>query len=121
MADRLNAVWTIRLGLALAGISIIFIPFVRDLPLAAVTILAGLGVGTVWTNTDALISSLARAGRLGATMGAAGSFKEFGDMIGPLLIGLLSQVFGLTIGFIVCGMLGLLALSLIVVRPSRAL
>jgi MFS family permease len=119
MADRLNAVWTIRIGLALAGISIILIPFVRDLPLAAVTILAGVGVGTVWTNTDALISGLAKTGQLGATMGAAGSFKEFGDMVGPLLIGVISQAFGLPVGFIICGALGLLALGVIMARSRQ--
>ena len=59
------------------------------------------------------MSRLARKGRLGATMGAAGSFKEFGDMIGPILIGVLSQAFGLTTGFIVCGLIGLLSLTLV--------
>jgi len=47
----------------------------------------------------------------------AGSFKEFGDMLGPLLIGLLSQAFGLTIGFVVCGALGLLVLVVITRHP----
>ena len=50
---------------------------------------------------------LAQAGKLGATMGAAGSFKEFGDMIGPLLVGFLSQALGLGTGFVICGVLGL--------------
>jgi MFS family permease len=117
LADRVGPAGTIRAGLALAGVSIIVIPFVRDVPLASVSILAGAGVGTVWTNTDALVSSLAKGGRLGATMGAAGSFKEFGDMLGPLLIGLLSQALGLTVGFVVCGVLGLLALGVITPRP----
>jgi hypothetical protein len=45
------------------------------------------------------VSRLAEAGKLGATMGAAGSFKEFVDMIGPILIGVLSQALGLTWGF----------------------
>jgi MFS family permease len=117
LADRVGPAGTIRAGLALAGVSIIVIPFVRDVPLASVSRLAGAGVGTVWTNTDALVSSLAKGGRLGATMGAAGSFKEFGDMLGPLLIGLLSQALGLTVGFVVCGVLGLLALGVITPRP----
>jgi MFS family permease len=84
--------------------------------LVVVLLLAGAGVGIVWTNTDTWISRLARQGRLGATMGAAGSFKELGDMAGPLAIGLLSQAFGLTAGFIVCGVLGLAALA--IVRPA---
>ncbi len=75
--------------------------------------MAGVGVGTVWTNTDTLMSNLAKEGKLGETMGIAGSFKEFGDMIGPLLIGILSQTFGLSVGFVVCGILGFLSIFLI--------
>ncbi len=118
LADRVSAAWTIRVGLAAAGLGIILVPLVSGVPLGLATVLAGLGVGTVWTNTDAVISRHARAGELGATMGLAGSFKEFGDMIGPLLIGLLSQAFGLTAGFVLCGMLGLGSIALI--RPARS-
>jgi MFS family permease len=80
------------------------------------SILAGFGVGTVWTNTDVVVSQQAQAGKLGSTMGVAGTFKEIGDMLGPLLIGIISQAFGLTIGFVTCGVLGLLALGLIANR-----
>ncbi len=113
LADRINSTLTIRLGLFFAGASIILIPFVTDWLLFAVSILAGIGVGTVWTNTDALVSQQAQSGKLGATMGVAGTFKEIGDMLGPLLIGVVSQAFGLTVGFVACGVLGLLALGLI--------
>jgi MFS family permease len=113
LADRFNAAATIRYGLVLAGACTILFPFVNGALLVAVIILAGVGVGTVWTNTDTLISRLARQGRLGATMGAAGSFKEIGDMAGPLLIGVLSQWLGLPAGFAICGALGLLSVVLI--------
>lgn len=112
LADRAYAVITIRIGLLLSGSSVVLIPFVAGGFLVAASVLAGLGTGIVWTNTDALISRLAEEGRMGATMGAAGSFKELGDMFGPLLIGVLSQVFGLTTGFVVCGLFGLLSLAL---------
>jgi hypothetical protein len=46
-------------------------------------------------------------------MGAAGSFKELGDRIGPLLIGGVSQAFGLPVSFVACGVLGLLSLVFI--------
>lgn len=113
LADRVPAAATIRGGLFLGAGSIVLVPFVEGPALAVVSILAGIGVGTVWTNTDTLVSRLARRGRLGATMGAAGSFKEFGDMIGPILIGLLSQAFGLPTGFVVCGLIGLLSVALV--------
>ena len=116
-ADRYGADSTVRLGLGLAGISVILIPLMEGVALGAVTVLAGIGIGTVWTNTDALVSTLAQQGQMGATMGIAGSFKEFGDMLGPLLIGLLSQAFGLTVGFVICGALGLLVLVVITRHP----
>jgi MFS family permease len=113
LADRTDVTTTIRVGLILAALSIIAAPFVKDLFLILDAILAGIGVGIVWTNTDTLVSKLADEGKLGATMGAAGSFKEFGDMVGPILIGVLSQVLGLSWGFVICGVLGLLSMALI--------
>ncbi len=113
LSDKMEIVPTIGFGLLLSGISLILIPFVSGTALAAVSILAGIGTGTVWTNTDNLISWLAKDGRLGVTMGAAGSFKELGEMLGPILIGIVSQALGLTAGFIICGTLGLLSLGLI--------
>jgi MFS family permease len=113
LADRTDVTTTIRVGLILSAVSIIAAPFVKDVLLIVDAIIAGIGVGIVWTNTDTLVSKLAQEGKLGATMGAAGSFKEFGDMIGPILIGLLSQALGLEWGFVICGVLGLLSIALI--------
>src|SRR5258706_4255328 len=56
LADRIGPAFTIRLGLLLSGVCILLAPFVDGFFLLAVSILAGIGVGTVWTNTDALIS-----------------------------------------------------------------
>ena len=118
LADKTNVTTTIRVGLFLSALSIIAAPFVNDVLLVVDAIIAGIGVGIVWTNTDTLISKLAEEGKLGATMGAAGSFKEFGDMIGPILIGVLSQFLGLAWGFVICGIVGLLSLALIQSKQS---
>jgi len=50
-------------------------------------------------------------GSVAATLGAAGSFREFGDMFGPLVIGLVSQSLGLKVGFIACSALGIVAIA----------
>ena len=113
LADKVDTVTTLKVGLAVGALSIVLVPFVSGAALVVLSIFAGIGVGTVWTNTDTLMSNLAKEGKLGTTMGIAGSFKEFGDMIGPLLIGVLSQAFGLTAGFVVCGLLGLLSVGYI--------
>jgi len=114
LADRFRPERTIYVGLAIAAVAVMSLGLFRDLPLFIVTVAAGLGIGIVWTNTDVLISGWARSGQLGATMGAAGSFKEFGDMLGPLLIGLLAQALGLNVAFAVCGSIGLLSLAFII-------
>lgn len=118
LADRAGAERTVRAGLALSGAAIVLVPFVSGLPLVALCLAAGASIGTVWTNCDALVSSLAEEGELGATMGAAGSFKELGDMAGPLLIGVVSEAFGLPVGFVLCGLLGLAALALVSSRRA---
>jgi MFS family permease len=117
-AERAGTGLTIRIGLAVSALSLIALAVVSGPLFVICSIAAGFGIGIVWTNTDTLVSGLAASGQLGATMGAAGSFKELGDMLGPVTIGLLAQVFGLAAGFIICGVLGLLALTL--VRQPRA-
>lgn len=113
LADRMNIRTTVLAGLLVAALGISAVTFATGFPLALIVVLAGLGVGTVWTNCDALVSSLVDQRRLGASMGAAQSFKEFGDMVGPLLIGLLTQFYGVRVGFVTCGVLALVFLILL--------
>ena len=115
LADKMNIRLTVAVGLALAALSIIAVTFTTGVALVGVAIAAGIGVGTVWTNSDALVGALVDPRKLGASMGAAQSFKEFGDMVGPLLIGALTQAFGVRTGFVSCGTL---ALVLLVVLAS---
>jgi len=109
-ADRLDIRKTVFFGLLLAALAVTAITFTSGPLLIAIVIAAGLGVGTVWTNSDTLVSRIAEPNKLGASIGAAQSFKEFGDMVGPLLIGLLTQFFGVRVGFVSCGVLALVVL-----------
>jgi MFS family permease len=90
--------------------------FASGAALIAIVILAGVGIGT---NSDALVSALAESRKLGASIGAAQSCKEFGDMVGPLLVGLLTQLYGVRTGFVSCGVLALLCV--IPLARTRAL
>jgi MFS family permease len=114
LADRVAVQLTVVIGLLLAAAGIIVVTFTNGIPLIVTIVLAGIGVGTVWTNSDTLVSTLAEDDQLGASIGAAQSFKEFGDMIGPLLIGALIQFFGVRVGFVSCGVLALLLLVVLV-------
>jgi len=114
LADTISTSVTIVGGLALAAFAIILTTFTTGALLLVVIIAAGIGVGTVWTNCDALVGALADKDKLGASMGAAQSFKEFGDMVGPLLVGLITQFYGVRVGFVSCGAVALVCLLLVV-------
>lgn len=113
VADRFGSTHVILAGLVLSAAGIALVPFTAGPGLVAVAMTAGIGVGAVWTTTDAIVSTLASKERLAATLGAAGSFKELGDMLGPLIIGILAQSVGIKSAFVICGALGLLAVGLL--------
>ncbi len=119
LADKIDIRLTVALGLFLAASAIIAITFTTGAALLAIAIAAGLGVGTVWTNSDALVGALVDPRKLGASMGAAQSFKEFGDMVGPLLVGALTQAFGVRVGFVSCGALALMLLSFLAISMKQ--
>jgi len=119
LADKIDIRLTVAVGLTLAALAIIAVTFTIGVALILVAIAAGIGVGTVWTNSDALVSALVDPRKLGASMGAAQSFKEFGDMVGPVLIGALTQAFGVRIGFVSCGALALALLVMLAVITRR--
>ncbi len=118
LADKISIRLTVLIGLLLAALAIILTTFTTGPLLLAVIIAAGIGVGTVWTNCDALVGALADKKQLGASMGAAQSFKEFGDMVGPLLVGLITQFYGVRIGFVSCGSIAVICLLLVVVSGA---
>ena len=113
LSDKVHPLPTVLAGLLLSAVGLLLIPFTSGPGLILLVMAAGTGVGTVWTNTDAMVSNLAQQGQMALALGAAGSFKELGDMLGPLLIGVLSQAFGLKAGFITCGILGLCAIPVL--------
>ena len=110
LSDRFDIRATVLIGLLVAAGAIVVVTFTSGPALIATVIIAGIGIGTVWTNSDALIGASAARGKLGASVGAAQSFKEFGDMVGPLLVGAVTQFFGVRTGFVSCGAIALVAL-----------
>jgi MFS transporter, ACDE family, multidrug resistance protein len=116
LADRYGGKATIIVGLVVSSLSTLFLVFTHGALLVVLIVLGGLGIGVVWTNTDTIVSNLAKSGKLSTSLGTAGSFKEIGDMLGPLSIGAISQFFGLVTGFVACGLMGLIGTGLIMRR-----
>lgn len=118
LADKLEIRTTVLAGLFLAASAIITATFTSGVLLVVVVLLAGIGIGTVWTNSDVLVSKLAKQNQLGASIGAAQSFKECGDMVGPLMAGTVAQFFGVRASFVTCGVLALFCLVPFVSFPA---
>ena len=121
VGDKIDMQTTVVIGLLIAALAIVAITFTSGAILIGISVVAGIGIGTVWTNSDALISMLAKQSQLGASIGAAQSFKEFGDMVGPLLVGLVTQLYGVRAGFVSCGVLALGCLVLLIPSQKRRL
>lgn len=120
LADRFDPRKVMLAGLVLSSLGVLIIPFTAGLALGAACVVGGIGVGTVWTNSDAMVSHLAKRGRTASALGIAGSFKELGDMLGPLLIGALTQAFGLKVSFVTCGLIGLSSILFLGVAAPRS-
>jgi MFS family permease len=119
LADTIEIRTTVIIGLLLAAVAITAITFTSGALLVVVAIVAGIGIGTVWTNTDVLVGALADPERMATSMGVAQSFKELGDMVGPLMVGAITSIWGVRAGFVVCGSVAILLLGLFVlVRPA---
>jgi MFS family permease len=119
LGDRGGLCLTIIAGLVLAAVSVTLLTFTTSTPLLVVlAAVAGLGVGAVWTNADVLVSKLAKQRQMGASIGAAQSFKELGDMVGPLSIGALIQLAGVRVGFVSCGLAALVLLAVLARSPA---
>jgi hypothetical protein len=73
-------------------------------------------IGMVWANSDALVSASASSSRMGASIGAGQSFEEFGDIVGPLPVGGLTQFFGVRVGFVTCGAGAVILLPIVLTR-----
>ena len=118
LADRYAMRTTVLIGLLVAALCIMAITFASGWVLIGMVIAAGMGIGTVWTNSDALVGASASPSELGASIGAAQSFKEFGDMVGPVLVGGLTQFFGVRVGFVTCGAVAVVLLVILARSPT---
>lgn len=113
LADRYNIRTTVIVGLLLAASATAVTTFVHGMPLMLVVVAAGAGVGIVWTNSDAMVGATVPPNQLGAGIGAAQSFKEFGDMVGPLAVGALTQFFGIRVAFVTSALVSIGCLALL--------
>lgn len=110
---------TVYSGLLAEAIFLIAIPFTQGWLTVAVAVLDAAGIGLVWTLSSVAVARAARNEEMGLVLGNLGSYKEIGDMAGPLAIGLLAQFISLTVGFVVCGLMGLFVLVPLILNKRK--
>ncbi|GAA1480167.1 hypothetical protein GCM10009624_06070 [Gordonia sinesedis] len=121
-AGKLTDAIGISAGLAIAAVGLATAVIPGPFGMVAAALLIGAGVGLVTPLGFAHLAQNSPEERLGQTMGSAEVGRELGDAGGPLLVGALAAVAGLTVGL--AAMSALLVIVAVVAlglpRPRRA-
>lgn len=100
VSDRIGRVMPILGGLLLIGVVILVVPVVTEFPLLLViSLMYGLGFVMVISSTSALVTDLTQRGAYGASMGFLATIMDIGQMLGPIITGLILSSIGYTGSF----------------------
>jgi MFS family permease len=90
--------------LLLSGLSIVAIPYVTGfLPLLVISLIYGFGFSTVISSTPALVTDLVSHEAHGAAMGFLATIMDVGQMLGPIITGVIIAAFGYSGSFLSLG------------------
>jgi MFS family permease len=110
ISDSLGRKTVIRFGLLLCTLCVALIPFLNHPYYIGVACLMALGVGCVAPLGEALVGDVSDEESLALNLGIAGSYKELGEMAGPISMGFVGQSLGLSWAFVLVGVAGLVSL-----------
>jgi MFS family permease len=100
LSDKVGRRTPILLGLTISGLPLLAIPSTTSfVPLLVISLTYGLGFCMVISSTPALIGDLADEESLGATMGFLATIMDVGQMLGPIVTGVVLAAFGYTGSF----------------------
>ena len=101
-------------GLAVSGVSLIFLPLAADFyKLLLVMIIHGIGISLTTSSTSPLISELSSQTTLGSGMGALETIKDVGHATGPLVAGFLIGTSGYFNSFLIVCLILLVDLAVV--------
>lgn len=106
LSDTLGRKRVIGFGLVLSTICISLLPFIGSPFYLIAACLLALGIGCVAPLGEALVGDVSEESSLAINLGLAGSYKELGEMAGPLFLGFVGQEIGLDYAFLMVGMAG---------------
>jgi len=111
LSDTIGRKKMITVGLTLSTVSLCLLPFLHfPFYIGACCVLA-VGIGSVAPLCDAFVGDVSDEDDLALNLGGAGSYRELGEMVGPLSIGFVGHEMGLTPAFLFVGIVGLGSLS----------
>ncbi|MHA2313769.1 MAG: MFS transporter [Candidatus Hermodarchaeia archaeon] len=106
LSDRIGRKILILVGLTVSGLPLLIIPYVTSfLPLLAISLTYGLGFSMIISSTPALVSDLARKETYGLAMGFLATIMDVGQMLGPIITGLIVATFGYSGSFLSLGLI----------------
>jgi MFS family permease len=107
LSDSLGRKKVISLGIVLCTLCISFIPFLPNPFYIGAACIMAVGIGCVSPLGEAFIGDVSEEQALALNVGIAGSYKELGEMAGPLGMGFVGQAFGLQWAFLMVGLVGI--------------
>ena len=107
LSDTMGRRRVIGFGLVLSTICISLLPFLGSPYYILTACLLAIGIGTVAPLGDALVGDVSDEDNLAINLGLAGSYKELGEMAGPLSLGFVGQTIGLEYAFLLVGAAGI--------------
>jgi MFS family permease len=110
VSDTLGRKKVITFGLGLCTLCVTLIPFLGHPYYLGVACLMALGIGCAAPLGEALVGDVSEEDTLALNLGIAGSYKELGEMGGPLAMGFVGQTMGLSWSFVLVGVAGVMSL-----------
>jgi MFS family permease len=110
LSDSLGRKKVITLGIVLCTLCISFIPFLPNPFYIGAACLMAVGIGCVAPLGEAFIGDVSEEHALVLNLGISGSYKELGEMAGPLSMGFVGQALGLEWAFLMVGLAGVASL-----------
>jgi MFS family permease len=114
LSDTFSRKKLIAWGLSAATMSIILITFFRFPYYLIFSATLAIGVGCVSPLGEAFVGDVSDPDDLAINLGIAGSYREAGEMVGPLSMGFIGQTMGLDWAFLMVGLAGFASLVCIV-------
>jgi MFS family permease len=106
LSDSVGRKKVISFGLGLSTCCICLMPLLGTPFYIGAACLLALGVGCVAPLGEAFVGDVSEEGALALNLGVAGSYKELGEMVGPLTMGFVGQTLGLNWAFFMVGLTG---------------